>query len=88
MTTAKYFNATDYDLTLRLQALFDETVDLQSQLDHSKFENTCMREKQRALTLKLNAAHKKISLLVKKMKHLQSDTETISADKLPSFLAR
>ena len=76
MTTTKYFVATDYDLTLRLQALFDETADLQRQLDHSKVENTWMKEKQRALTLKLNATHRKISLLVKQMKHLQSDTET------------
>ncbi len=75
MATTKYSDATDYDLTLRLQALFNETVDLQSQLDHARFENTLMKEKQRALTLKLNTAHKKISLLVKKMKYLRSDNE-------------
>jgi hypothetical protein len=76
MTTAKYFDATDYDLTLRLQALFDETVELQDQIDRSRIENVWLKEEQRVLTLKLNVAHKEISLLVRKMKHLLFDTET------------
>jgi hypothetical protein len=76
MTTPKYFDATEYDLTLRLQSLFDETVLLQGQLDYSKTENARLKDEQQVLTLKLNVAHKEISLLVKKMKHLVSDTDT------------
>lgn len=76
MSTTCYFVESDYDLTLRLQELFHETVDLQAKLDHSDVENIRLKEERRELNLKLRETHNEISLLVMKMKHLLSDTES------------
>ena len=72
IVTNKYFIASDYDLTLRLQELFHETVDLQTKLDNAK-----LKTERIVLELKIKEAHNEISRLVKKMKHLLSDTESV-----------
>jgi len=68
----RYFVASDYDLTLRLQALFHETVALQTELDNAGNKN-----ERAELASKLKKTHNEITLLVKKMKSLLSDTETV-----------
>ncbi len=77
MATTCYFVESDYDLTSRLQTLFNETVDLQAKLDNAEVENVRLKDERREFTLKLKEAHSEISLLVKKMKHLLSDPETV-----------
>ena len=72
MATNSYFVASDYDLTLRLQKLFHETVALQTKLD-----NAVLKDERIELALKLKEAHNKITLLVKEMKQLLSDTEIV-----------
>jgi hypothetical protein len=69
-TTNRYFVASDYDLTLRLQELFHQTVALQA-----KFDNAELKDERIELELKLEEVHSEISRLVKNMKHLLSDTE-------------
>ena len=76
MVTTSYFVESDYDLTLRLQKLFHETVDLQTKLDNAEVENSRLKDERRELALKLKEAHKEISMLVMKMKNLLSDNET------------
>jgi hypothetical protein len=70
MATNRYFVASDYDLTLRLQELFHETVALQAKIDNAE-----LKDERIELELKLEKAHNEISQLVKNMKHLLSDTE-------------
>ena len=72
MATNRYFVASDYDLTLRLQELFHETVALQVRLD-----NAGNKEERMAVGLKIKETHHEITLLVKEMKHLLSDTEIV-----------
>jgi len=72
MVKNRYFVASDYDLTLRLQALFHETVALQTNLDNAE-----LKGERTELELKLGKAHNEIALLVKKMKYLLSDTEAV-----------
>ena len=66
----KYFVAGDYDLTLRLQNLFHETVTLQT-----KFDNAVLRKERVEFSLKLKEVHNEISVLVKQIKQLLSDAE-------------
>ena len=79
MATTDYFVESDYDLSLRLQALFHETVDLQVKLDNVEVENARLKDERRELTMKLKEAHNEISALVKKMKRLLSDTEIVKS---------
>jgi hypothetical protein len=68
--TNRYFVASDYDLTLRMQELFHETVALQTRLDNAE-----LKDERIELELKLENVHNEISRLVKNMKHLLSDIE-------------
>lgn len=72
--TKTYFVASDYDLTLRLQKLFHETVALQSKLDNAE-----LKDEHVELALKLEDVHGEISRMVKKMKYLLSDTEIVKS---------
>jgi len=67
----KYFVAGDYDLTLRLQRLFHETVSLQT-----RFDSAVLKDERIELSLKLKDAHNEISVLVKQIKYLLSDDES------------
>lgn len=82
LLTNKYFVASDYDLTLRLQKLFHETVSLQAELDNSEFKDECIE-----LELKVEEAHNEISLLVKKIKHLLADSEIVETPVQPTLSA-
>jgi hypothetical protein len=74
MDTGRYFVASEYDLTLRLQALFHETVALQARADNAE-----LKDERIELELKLEAVHGEISRLVKEMKYLLSDAEVVSS---------
>jgi len=79
----RYFVAGDYDLTLRLQKLFHETVALQTKLD-----NATLKNERTESALKLINAHNEISVLVKQIKQLLSDaeiTKPVTLLKLSSF---
>ena len=79
----RYFVAGDYDLTLRLQKLFHETVALQTKLD-----NATLKNERTESALKLKNAHNEISVLVKQIKQLLSDaeiTKPVTLLKLSSF---
>ena len=75
MSTNSLFAASKYDLTLQLQALFHETVALQTKLDNTESENTKLKDEHLELKLKLKEAHNEISRLVMHMKYLLSDIE-------------
>ena len=77
MTITRYVEESDSALTLRLQVLFHETVNIQAMLDNIEVENVRLKDERRELTLKLNAVHAEISQLVREMKHRQSGTEAI-----------
>lgn len=76
MKTTNYFVESDY-LTLRLQELFHETVDLQTKFDRSQIESARLKEEQLELALNLKEAHKEISTLVRKLRYLQPGTEAV-----------
>ena len=69
-----YFVASDYDLTLRLQRLFHETVTLQTRHD-----NAGTKSERVELASRLKATHNEIALLVKEIKFLLSDMETVKS---------
>ena len=79
IVTNRYFVASDYDLTLRLQKLFRETVVLQAKLDNSE-----LKDERIELELKLEETHNEISRLVKEMKYLLSDTQDLQSGLLHS----
>jgi len=68
----RYFVAGDYDLTLRLQGLFHETVALQVKLD-----NAAQKRERVELALQIKSVHNEISVLIKEMKGLLADTEIV-----------
>ena len=72
MATNRYFISSDYDLTLRLQKLFHETVALQTKLDNAE-----LKDERIELELKLGEVHNEISRLIKEIKYLLSDTEFV-----------
>ena len=79
VVTNRYFVARDYDLTLRLQELFRETVVLQAKLD-----NSGLKDERIELELKLEKTHDEISRLVKEIKYLLSDTSGLQRGMLHS----
>jgi len=74
IVTNRYFIASDYDLTLRLQELFHETVAIQTILDNAE-----LKGKRVKLELKLEETHDEISRLVKEMKSLRDDAEPVKS---------
>ena len=72
LATNRYFVSSDYDLTLRLQKLFHETVAQQTKLD-----NAVLKDERIELELKLGEIHNEISQLIKEIKYLLSDTESV-----------
>lgn len=72
LATNRYFVSSDYDLTLRLQKLFQETVAQQTKLD-----NAVLKDERIELELKLGEIHNEISRLIKEIKYLLSDTESV-----------
>jgi len=87
MTSNGYLAVESYDLTLRLQVLFQEYVDLNTQIHNARINKDAMSEECIELSLKLKTVVQEIGLIVKKIKHLQSETliarnlwqETLSA---------
>jgi len=74
MATTRYFVESDYDLTVRLQELFQETVNLQTMLNNADIESARLKDERRELAMRKTEVHHEMSLLVTSMKHLISDT--------------
>jgi hypothetical protein len=74
MTSNGYLAVKSFDLTLRLQALFQEYVDLNTQIHDARINKDAMSDECIELSLKLKTVVQEIGLIVKKIKHLQSET--------------
>ena len=73
MTSNEYLARKSYDMTLRLQNLFQEYVDLNTQIHNARVNKDAMSEKCIELSIHLKTVVKKIGLIVKQIKHLQSE---------------
>ena len=87
MDNKRYFSESDYDLTLRLQELFQDTVDLQTQLGKVDLDNAKLKEERNALASRLKETHNEICRLVMSMKHLLSDSGEIKNPVLHTIIA-
>ena len=71
MTSNGYLAIKNYDLTLRLQALFQDYVDLNTQIHNTRINKDAMSKECVELSLKLKTVVQEIGLIVKQIKQFQ-----------------
>ena len=74
MTSNGYLAVKSHDLTLRLQALFQEYIDLNTQIHNTRINKDAMSDECIELSLKQKNVVREIGLIVKQIKLLQSGT--------------
>jgi len=69
MTSNGYLATKSYDLTLRLQGLFQEYVNLNTQIHNIRVNKNAMSEECIELSLKLKVVVQEIGLIVKQIRN-------------------